>query len=60
MLTIPDDGLSPLLAQLPMTVHLQLMAERFARLRGQAPDTVITGAWTDADLWQIGMPVAPR
>jgi glucosamine--fructose-6-phosphate aminotransferase (isomerizing) len=60
MLTIPDDGLSPLLAQLPMTVHLQLMAERFARLRGQDPDTVITGAWADPDLWQIGMPADPR
>ncbi len=60
MLTIPDDGLSPLLAQLPMTVHLQLLAERFARLRGQDPDTVITGAWADPDLWQIGMPTAPR
>jgi glucosamine--fructose-6-phosphate aminotransferase (isomerizing) len=60
MLTIPDDGLSPLLAQLPMTVHLQLMAERFARLRGQDPDTVITGAWADPDLWEIGMPADPR
>ena len=57
-LTIPDDGLSPLLAQLPMTVHLQLLAERFARLRGQDPDTVITGAWADPDLWKIGMPAA--
>ena len=60
MLTIPDDGLSPVLAQLPMTVHLQLMAERFARLRGQDPDTVITGAWADPDLWEIGMPADPR
>jgi glucosamine--fructose-6-phosphate aminotransferase (isomerizing) len=60
MLTIPDDGLSPLLAQLPMTVHLQLLAERFARLRGQDPDTAITGAWADPDLWQIGMPAASR
>jgi glutamine---fructose-6-phosphate transaminase (isomerizing) len=60
MLTIADDGLSPLLAQLPMTVHLQLLAERFARLRGQDPDTVITGAWADPDLWKIGMPVSPR
>ncbi len=60
MLSLPDAGLSPLLAQLPMTVHLQLLAERFARLRGQDPDTVITGAWADPDLWQIGMPVAPR
>ena len=60
MLSLPDSGLSPLLAQLPMTVHLQLMAERFARLRGQDPDTVITGAWADPDLWRIGMPAVPR
>ena len=60
VLTVPGGGLSPLLAQLPMTVHLQLMAERFARLRGQDPDTVITGAWADPDLWQIGMPGASR
>ncbi len=45
-----------MLAQLPMTVHLQLMAERFARLRGQDPDTVISGAWADPELWQIAMP----
>ena len=36
------------------------MAERFARLRGQDPDTVITGAWADPDLWRIGMPVTAR
>ena len=58
VLSLPDSGLSPLLAQLPMTVHLQLLAERFARLRGQDPDTVITGAWADPDLWRIGMPAA--
>jgi glucosamine--fructose-6-phosphate aminotransferase (isomerizing) len=60
VISLPDSGLSPLLAQLPMTVHLQLMAERFARLRGQDPDAVITGAWADPDLWRIGMPAAPR
>jgi glucosamine--fructose-6-phosphate aminotransferase (isomerizing) len=59
VVSLPQSGLSPLLAQLPMTVHLQLLAERFARLRGQDPDTVITGAWADPDLWQIGMPVPP-
>ncbi len=59
VVSLPDSGLSPLLAQLPMTVHLQLLAERFARLRGQDPDTVITGAWADPDLWQIGLPAAP-
>ena len=60
LLSLADSGLSPLLAQLPMTVHLQLLAERFARLRGQDPDTVITGAWADLDLWQIGMPAVRR
>jgi glutamine---fructose-6-phosphate transaminase (isomerizing) len=59
VVSLPDSGLSPLLAQVPMTVHLQLLAERFARLRGQDPDTVITGAWADPGLWQIGMPEAP-
>ena len=60
LLSLANRGLSPLLAQLPMTVHVQLLAERFARLRGQDPDTVITGAWADPDLWQIGMPAVPR
>jgi glucosamine--fructose-6-phosphate aminotransferase (isomerizing) len=59
VVSLPDSGLSPLLAQLPMTVHLQLLAERFAGLRGQDPDTVITGAWAVPSLWQIGMPAAP-
>jgi glucosamine--fructose-6-phosphate aminotransferase (isomerizing) len=60
LLSLADSGLSPLLAQLPMTVHLQLLAERFARVHGQDPDTVITGAWADPDLWQIGMPAVRR
>jgi glucosamine--fructose-6-phosphate aminotransferase (isomerizing) len=60
VLSLPAGGLPPLLAQLPMTVHLQLLAERFARLRGQDPDTVITGAWADPDLWRIGLPAGPR
>jgi glucosamine--fructose-6-phosphate aminotransferase (isomerizing) len=59
VVSLPDSGLSPLLAQLPMTVHLQLLAERFAGLRGQDPDTVINGAWAVPSLWQIGMPAAP-
>ncbi len=50
----PDGGLSPVLAQLPMTVRLQLLAGRFAALRGQDPDTVITGHWADPELWQLG------
>ena len=49
---------SPLLAQIPMTVRLQSLAARFAGLRGQDPDTAITGAWADTQLWQIGAPAA--
>ena len=47
-----------LLAQIPLTVRLQLLALRFALERGQDPDTVITGHWADADLWRIGRPDA--
>jgi glutamine---fructose-6-phosphate transaminase (isomerizing) len=51
-----SDGLPPLLAPIPMTVRLQLAAERFARLRGQNPDAAITGAWDEPALWQMGAP----
>jgi glutamine---fructose-6-phosphate transaminase (isomerizing) len=53
------DGLPPLLAQIPMTVRLQLAAERYARLRGQNPDAAITGAWDEPALWQLGAPGQP-
>jgi glucosamine--fructose-6-phosphate aminotransferase (isomerizing) len=49
---------SPLLAQIPMTVRLQLLAERFAGLRRQDPDTAIVGAWADPALWRLGLPAA--
>jgi glucosamine--fructose-6-phosphate aminotransferase (isomerizing) len=39
-------------------VRLQLLAERFARLRGQNPDVAITGAWDSPALWQMGAPGA--
>ena len=52
----PPAGIAPLLAQIPMTVRLQLLAERFARLRGQDPDTAIVGAWADPVLWRLGLP----
>jgi glutamine---fructose-6-phosphate transaminase (isomerizing) len=45
-----------LLAQIPLTVRLQLLALRFALERGQDPDTVITGHWADEGLWRIGRP----
>ena len=46
----------PLLAQIPLTVRLQVLALRFALERGQDPDTVITGNWADEGLWAIGRP----
>jgi glucosamine--fructose-6-phosphate aminotransferase (isomerizing) len=50
--------LPPLLAQIPMTVRLQLLAERFARLRRQDPDVAITGEWDAPALWEMGAPGA--
>jgi glutamine---fructose-6-phosphate transaminase (isomerizing) len=50
--------LPPPLAQIPMTVRLQLLAERFARLRRQNPDVAITGAWDAPAMWQMGAPGA--
>jgi glucosamine--fructose-6-phosphate aminotransferase (isomerizing) len=48
--------LPPVLAQIPLTARLQLLALRIAAERGQDPDVVITGAWNDAGLWAIGAP----
>ena len=45
-----------LLAQIPLTVRLQVLALRFAVERGQDPDTVITGNWADEGLWRHGRP----
>src|SRR6516162_11492595 len=46
VLEAPAGGgsLPPLLAQIPMTVRLQLLAETFAGLRHQNPDVAIVGA----------------
>lgn len=49
-------NLPPILAQIPLTVRLQLLALRFAAERGQDPDRVIAGAWEDERLWRIGSP----
>lgn len=54
----PSD-LPPLLAQIPLTVRLQLLALRFARERGFDADVVIEGAWAEEPLWAIGSP-GPR
>jgi len=59
LLEAPADSegdLPPILAQIPMTVRLQLLAETFARLRHQNPDTAIVGAWDGPDLWSMGSP----
>jgi glutamine---fructose-6-phosphate transaminase (isomerizing) len=56
-LSEPAD-LPPLLAQIPLTVRLQILALRFAEARDQNPDRVITGGWGDTGLWAIGSPKA--
>ena len=57
VLAAADGGRLPaLLAQIPMTVRLQLLAERLARLRRQNPDVAIVGAWDEPALWQMGAP----
>lgn len=49
---------STLLAQIPLTVRLQMLALRLARGGGHDPDRVITGAWADEELWHTGAPEA--
>jgi glutamine---fructose-6-phosphate transaminase (isomerizing) len=45
-----------LMAQIPLTVRLQLLALRRAERGGHDPDTVITGAWAAEALWRAGAP----
>jgi glutamine---fructose-6-phosphate transaminase (isomerizing) len=52
----PPADLHPLLAQLPLTVHLQALASRWADAQGIDPDRVILGAWADPALWSTGAP----
>jgi glutamine---fructose-6-phosphate transaminase (isomerizing) len=47
----PPDGLSPHLAQLPLTARLQSLASDWADRRQVDPDTVITGAWAAESFW---------
>jgi glucosamine--fructose-6-phosphate aminotransferase (isomerizing) len=49
-----DERIGPVLGQIPATVRLQLLADRFATMRGQNPDTAIVGAWAGKDLWTMG------
>jgi glucosamine--fructose-6-phosphate aminotransferase (isomerizing) len=44
------------IAQIPMTVRLQLLAAHFAEARGTDPDHAITGAWAEPTLWSAGAP----
>jgi glutamine---fructose-6-phosphate transaminase (isomerizing) len=48
----PPAELHPLLAQLPMTVRLQLLASRWADARHRDPDRVILAGWADEKLWR--------
>ena len=48
--------LPPVLAQIPLTARLQMLALRLAAARGTDPDTVITGAWAADRLWTHGKP----
>jgi glutamine---fructose-6-phosphate transaminase (isomerizing) len=48
----PDE----LMAQIPLTVRLQLLALRRAEQGGHDPDTVITGGWAADALWNAGAP----
>ena len=51
-----DDGGDELMAQIPLTARLQLLALRRAQESGYDPDTVITGAWAADSLWNVGAP----
>jgi glucosamine--fructose-6-phosphate aminotransferase (isomerizing) len=50
--------LPPVVAQISLTVRLQLLALRFALERGTDPDRVIEGAWAADELWSLGAPSA--
>jgi glutamine---fructose-6-phosphate transaminase (isomerizing) len=54
----PEPGPAPdeLMAQIPLTVRLQLLALHRAEQGGHDPDTVITGGWAADALWRTGAP----
>jgi glutamine---fructose-6-phosphate transaminase (isomerizing) len=45
-----------LMAQIPLTARLQLLALTRAEAGGQNPDTVIVSPWDDEALWETGAP----
>jgi glucosamine--fructose-6-phosphate aminotransferase (isomerizing) len=58
----PDPAGTPVaavfLAQIQMTVRLQLLAAQLAEAQGADPDHAITGAWAELGLWSAGAPEA--
>jgi glucosamine--fructose-6-phosphate aminotransferase (isomerizing) len=50
------DPADELMAQIPLTARLQVLALRRAEAGGQDPDKVIVGAWDDTELWETGAP----
>ena len=56
---IEPSDLPPVLAQIPLTVRLQLLALRFALERGTNPDVAIERAWAADQIWTIGAPGGP-
>ena len=51
----PEPG-DELMAQIPLTTRLQILALRRTEAGGHDPDEVITGAWAGARLWATGAP----
>jgi glutamine---fructose-6-phosphate transaminase (isomerizing) len=51
-----DQSGDELMAQIPLTARLQLLALRRAEAAGHDPDTVIVGPWADETLWATGAP----
>ena len=51
-----DEPGDELMAQIPLTVRLQILALGRAEAGGHDPDTVITGSWAAQPLWDAGSP----
>jgi glucosamine--fructose-6-phosphate aminotransferase (isomerizing) len=53
---VQPDPADELIAQIPLTARLQLVALRRAETHGQNPDKVIVSPWDDEALWETGAP----
>ena len=49
-------GLTPLLAQIPLSVRGQMLALRNAQAAKTDPDIVMVGPWADPAIWSVGAP----